>query len=108
MGATLGKSDGNATNDLDAAGNIVGTGTGVKTVADPNKGLTDDQMRNRKLASLGARTLGAVAAQPGDAGGGGATQQFTFANNQPAYQAPQPPNNLMPMTNKPKNPFFGY
>ena len=55
---TFGKIDSNATNGV-LNGGVVATGTaGAKTVADPLKGLTSAQARNRKLLSLGAGTVG--------------------------------------------------
>jgi hypothetical protein len=106
MGTTFGKGDSSATNDLDAGGNIVATGTGVKTVADPNQGLTDDQMKNRKMATFGAKSLGTALSPSGSPQASPAANPpttFSFANNQPAYQPPQPQ-----PTQKMKNPFFGY
>lgn len=106
MGSTIGKPNSDATNDLDANGNIVATGTGVKTVADPNRGLTDDQMKNTKFASSGIKSLGQAMSSMGGpvpSGGNSPTPatNFTFANNQPQYQP------MIPPQPKPKNPFFG-
>lgn len=118
MGSTFGRTDGSATNDV-LNGQTVATGTaGAQTVADPNKGLSGGQMRNRKLASIGGQTLGAVAnpitsPMMNSGGSSGGPQSFTFANNQPAYQPPTP----MPLSppaqgtqtfKQMKDPFFGY
>lgn len=125
MGSTFGRTDSNATNDV-LNGDTVATGTpGAKTMRDPNGGLDDSQIRNRKLAAVGAKTLGSIAnpiTSPMNNSGGGGGANFTFANNQPAYQAPGPASSSLtpapmsqappmqpnPMFKQPKNPFFGY
>jgi hypothetical protein len=56
----FGKRDASATNDV-SGGKVVATGTpGAKTVTDPNSGLSDAQMRNRKFAELGLSGLGSM------------------------------------------------
>lgn len=64
MGSTFGRPDKNATNDV-LNGQTVATGTpGAKTVSDQNQGMTDEQVRNHKLLSIGgslASNLGAQA-----------------------------------------------
>lgn len=95
----FGKKDPNATNDM-LNGQAVATGTrGAKTVADPNQGLSDDQLRNRKLLGIGAGALanGLQQASP-QRGNPNAMNQIQFAN-QPRYS---------PLTNYTAgNPFFG-
>lgn len=108
----FGKRDQNATNDV-LNGQVVATGTpGAQTVTDPNQGLTDGQMRNRKLASGVGKTLGSAFNNTDSAPSGGSSPtQINFANSQPAYQPPlppQPPGQSYSTAKKMPNPFFGY
>jgi hypothetical protein len=95
MGKTFGSRDANATNDV-MGGAVVSTGTpGAATVRDPNQGLTDEQLRNRKFLRMGGGLMnhGLNQQQPIQHS---TPVQFTFANNQPDY-TPQPA----------QSPFFG-
>lgn len=66
----FGKRDKNATNDVNAQGDIVATGTpGAKTVADSSQGLSDDQIRNRKLLKIGGTLLSDVSDPNSQQGG---------------------------------------
>jgi len=111
MGATFGKSDSNATNDV-LGGKVVATGTpGAHTVADPNRGLSDSQMRNRKLLGVGGRAFGGAANSSQSPPLSGTATTINFADNQPELQLPpqaqSPFQNYMPRANGPRNPFFG-
>jgi len=113
MGQAMGTPDRNATNDV-MGGKVVATGTpGAITMSDPNRGLDESQVRNRKLLGIGAKTLGnsftpnTPITSPMEGGG----IPLTFANNQPQYQPPptaqSPYQNYMPLSKGAKNPFFG-
>lgn len=122
MGQTMGTPDKNATNDV-MGGRVVATGTpGAQTVRDPNRGLDDSQIRNRRLLGMGARTLGNTfnpnGTQPitspmnnpnNPIEGGGVP--LTFANNQPALTPPPTAQSVfqdyMPLSKGARNPFFG-
>jgi hypothetical protein len=96
----FGKKDKYATNDV-LNGKVVATGTqGAQTVADPNAGLNDSQMRNRKLAKLG---LGGASGMlgPGQPQSQGAPQA-------PIQFAPQQQDLSGYFAPRQRNPFFGY
>jgi hypothetical protein len=82
MGATIGKFDPNATNQVDANGNTVATNTpGSKTVNDPNGGLSGGQ----RAARSGLKSLSGL---------GNALQQYGQPQGNGAYtpiQAPPQP-----------------
>jgi len=114
MGSVMGKMDPNATNDVDANGNIVATGTpGAKTVADPNQGLSGGQMFVRKALSNSLAGAGNAMQQQG--GMRAAPVNFAAFNRQPATpvqgpvinpaQPPVPPQNTgtTPPNNNPQS-----
>lgn len=81
MGSTFGRSDKNATNDV-LNGQVVATGTpGAQTVKDPNQGLSDEQVRNKKLLSIGGGLMSNLSQDQSQQPGG---QQIDFLKmNQP-------------------------
>lgn len=94
----FGKKDKFATNDV-LNGKVVATGTqGAQTVADPNSGFSDSQLRNRKLAKLG---LG------GASGMLGPGQPQSQAGPQAPIQFAPPPQDLSGYFAPKRNPFFG-
>lgn len=101
---TFGKNDPNATNDM-LNGQVVATGTpGAQTVRDPNGGLTDAQMRNRRLLQGGKGFLSIMGQNQRDQSAGQPTN-FSFANNQPQFT---PPTYTPPVfTGGPTGPFQG-
>jgi len=111
MGSTFGKSDSSATNDM-LGGKVVATGTpGAQTVADPNRGLNDSQMRNRKLLGVGGKAFGSMADPSQSPAISGTGTTFNFANSQPDLQLPpqaqSPFQNYRPLSKGARNPFYG-
>jgi hypothetical protein len=85
----FGKRDAGATNDV-LNGQVVATGTpGAKTVDDPGDGLSNSQMRNRKIAGLVGGGMGRMPqAQPQRPGGGAQImmpQSPQLLPDQPSY-----------------------
>jgi hypothetical protein len=99
MGKAFGKSNPDSTISVLNGSEVDSDTPGAVTIADPNRGLTQDQIRNRKLLRVGTQFGGSVLdpyqpqQQPR-----GAPVQFTFANNQPGMEGYPPPM---------KFPFFG-
>jgi hypothetical protein len=100
MGSTFGKFDKNATHDV-LDGEDVDAGTpGAQTLPDPNGGLDDSQIRNRRIARAGLNFIaGAAKQKQPQATPRGQSVAINFADQQPSFQPPAPPN-ITP-------PFFG-
>lgn len=113
MGSGIGQTDKNATNDM-LNGQVVATGTpGAQTVPDPNRGLNESQMRNRRFLGATGKAFSSLANPAQSPAISGTGANFSFANNQPNLQLPPPApdqspfQNYMPLSKGARNPFFG-
>lgn len=97
MGKAFGKANPDATISILDGTKVASDTPGAVTVLDPNRGLTDSQLFNRKLVKVGGQFASSLN-QPRTTQGGQPVQ-FTFAQNQPSFSDYAPP--VM------KSPFFG-
>jgi hypothetical protein len=104
IGQTFGKVNPNATKDV-LNGESVATGTeGAKTIADAQGGLSDGQLRNRKLLKMVGGGLSGIDQQQAPRGAG---NQLDLPAPAPMVDVGQQGNYLDGYLKRKRSPFFG-